>query len=168
MISKSAIYSNVLSTKLGRKTTSNILFLDNKFIETFDKSFNNTINIQFMKISDFLKKLNTNKYNIIILYNIFSEYDNDKIKEIFDIIKNVLIDDGKIILINNLITKINIYKFHPFSYVNFLFFGKAVYIHNMIEEIRSNDFYILDCDRIYTYDLITYPIEYFSMVCRLR
>jgi hypothetical protein len=101
-------------------------------------------------------------YDIIICYNSFSK------KEInFEKLKKTLTKRGKVIFINELITSFIQYKYHPFSYVRYLF-NTPIYISNVFDELRQNDLIVIDVDRIYNVNLWTYPLEYFSIICDVK
>ena len=47
-------------------------------------------------------------------------------------------------------------------------FKNNVYIEDMFDKIRQNNLYLVDSHRINTVEILFYPFEYFSVICRFR
>jgi hypothetical protein len=97
-----------------------------------------------------------NNYDYILFqdFNIFKKFNNDtKIK-----LKN----DGKIMILTNIIATYNQYYYHPLSYI-FNFFNEQIYLTDFSNNLRSEYGYkLIDLYRIFSYDKIpTFPIEFF-------
>jgi hypothetical protein len=150
----------ILTTKIKKNTK--ILNIQPNYIklENNDVIFEKNIKIKnSLSIDD-----ETEIYDIIIFYDLFLNTDKN-ISNILQKSKKLLSIKGKIIFINNIVTNYNQYKFHPFSYLRCFYFGRANYIDDIFDEIRRNDLHVIDFDRIYTIDLWSYPLEYFSIIC---
>jgi hypothetical protein len=106
-------------------------------------------------------------YDIIIFYDLFLN-TNTVVNEIIEKSKRKLSLNGKIIFINNIVTNYSQYRYHPFSYLRCFYFGRANYIDDIFDEIRFNGLYVIDFDRLYTINLWSYPLEYFSIICVVK
>lgn len=106
------------------------------------------------------------KYNNIIIFDLFNDSKNN-IETTITIVKKFLKKYGKIIFINDIITKYTQYMYHPLSYFRQYFSNKCIYIDDIFDILKFNKLYIIDSFRLFTYDLPTYPIEYFSIVCEI-
>ena len=103
-------------------------------------------------------------YDIIIFYDLFLNKDT-VVNDIIEKSKKILSLNGKIIFINNIVTNYSQYKYHPFSYLKCFYFGRTNYIDDIFDEIRYKGLYVIDFDRLYTINLWSYPLEYFSIIC---
>ena len=119
-------------------------------------------------------KIEHGKYDLIIFNNIFSNYDNDYVGEILMMYKPVLKEYGSIIFINELI-EYNRQYYHPLTLIkNILFtitrynFGKTISITDMYRYIQECGIHVFDCYRIFSADIITYPVQIFMISARFK
>lgn len=161
------LLSILLTSKIKKNTK--ILNIQPSYVKLENKNeYKNIIIEKNIKIKNISKIEDENDmYDIIIFYDLFLNKETDVNKQI-EKSKKLLTINGKIIFINNIITNYNQYKFHIFSYLKCFYFGRTNYIDDIFEEIRNNELYIIDFDRIYTVDLWSYPLEYFSIICILN
>jgi len=110
------------------------------------------------------------KYNNIIFFNIFCKFKDEEIEKLLEKSKLLLknINSSNLIFINNIITKYNQYIYHPFSYIRDYFCDNCVYITDMYDKLRNNGLYVIDSYRLFTFNIPTYPIEFFSVICTIR
>lgn len=140
----------------------NDLIYNNKFISEKNILLSE-INIK-NSLNSYLKE--NNKYDAIILNEIFTNLLEDKIIIILEKLKDISFKHTKIFFINNIITNSSQYYYHPFSILKI--FGYPVYMENMYDTIRNNNLVILNVDRANSWNLITYPIETFILICNFR
>lgn len=108
------------------------------------------------------------KFNNIIFFELFSTFSDEIINNNINNSKSLLKNEySNIIFINTVITKYFNYMYHPISYINYLF-KNNVYIEDMFDKIRQNNLYLVDSHRINTVEILFYPVEYFSVICRFR
>jgi hypothetical protein len=108
------------------------------------------------------------KFNNIIFFELFSAFSDEIINNNINNSKSLLKNEySNIIFINTVITKYFNYMYHPISYINYLF-KNNVYIEDMFDKIRQNNLYLVDSHRINTVEILFYPFEYFSVICRFR
>lgn len=162
MCDTNSIYDSIFDKiNYGHKVL-NINFDNNKIISQKNISIT-TINIK-ENLNNYLKE--TNKYDTIIFNEIFSNLLEDKINIVLEKLKDVSLNHTKIFFINNIITNFNQYYYHPFSILKI--FGYPVYMENMYDVIRNNNLVIINVDRANSYNLITYPIETFILICNFK
>lgn len=107
-----------------------------------------------------------NKYNNIIFFNIFYKFDNQNIEKLLEKSKLLLKNtNSNLIFINNIITKYNQYMYHPISYIRDYFCDNCIYISDIYDKLIINGLYVIDSYRLFTFDIPTYPIEIFSVIC---
>ena len=153
-----SIYNNIFEKIKYNNKILNIRFDDN-FVINDDQITIENINI---KNYDMYVKENS-KYDVIICNQLFTNMSDDKIQHILEKLKDISFSHTKIIFINNIITNFNQYYYHPFSFLKI--FGKSVYMEYMYDIIRDCNMNIINTDRVYSYDLFTYPIETFIVIC---
>jgi hypothetical protein len=112
----------------------------------------------------------TIKYNSIIFFDIFCKFNDENIEKILEKSKLLLknINSSNLIFINNIITKYNQYMYHPFSYIRGYLCDNCVYITDIYDKIRNNGLYVIDSDRLFTFNIPTYPVEIFSIICMFK
>jgi hypothetical protein len=117
---------------------------------------------------------NENVYDVIIFNNIFSYYDNNYIGDMLMKYKKILKNTGHIVFINELIEYSRQY-YHPITFFkNLLYnvskynFGKIVTITDMYRHIHECGIQVFDCYRIFSVDIITYPIQMFMITTKFR
>ena len=186
------IYKELFTHKI--KSFTNILIVDynnnyNDLLENLNIIQEKNLKIDYINISEHnIKAINkdckdinfysndiltfsTNqKYDIIIFFEIFGKIHInemslhiEKSKELLKCKKN-----GKIIFINNIITKYTQYMYHPLSYFRNYLIDNCIYITDMYDNLRENQLLILDSYRIFTIDFPTYPMEFFSILCESK
>ena len=97
------------------------------------------------------------KYDIII-------FDDT----IVDSYKNYLKEDGKMILIIDVMTN---YNYHPYKCLNNITFGylkKYEYLEDVYDKLRENDLKIIDSYRLDTYNIIGLDVVKFGITCISR
>lgn len=149
----------IFNTKIKR----NQVVLNSTYFEIEDENTLKKLeemNINVINNLNIDEEENENFYDIIIFYNVFSDFKKEKTK-------NILKKNGRIIFINNIITNYNQFLFHPFSYLQ-CFFVKSIYIKDFFDEIRKNELTIKDFDRIGNVNIWSYPLEYFSTICEYK
>jgi cyclopropane fatty-acyl-phospholipid synthase-like methyltransferase len=107
-------------------------------------------------------------YDIIIFFDLFSKFSNEIISTKLEKCKLLLKPNGSIIFINNIITKYNQYAYHPISYFRSFFIDNCIYISDLYDKIRENEMYVIDSYRLFTFQIPTYPIEFFSIICKFK
>lgn len=124
--------------------------------------------IEFYSYNIFDMDENT-KYNNIIFFDIFCKINDENIQKIIEKSKFLLkIRNSNLIFINNIITKYNQYMYHPFSYIRDCLYDNCVYMTDIYDKIRNNGLYVIDSDRLFTFNIPTYPIEFFSVICMFK
>ena len=103
------------------------------------------------------------KYDFIIFYQLCSE-DDKTISMYLNKSKDIIKDNGYIILINILLTSYYNYNYHPFSYIQKCILGKTIYLTILDDMLRDNGFKIKNMSRLYSTDILKYPIEYFCIL----
>ncbi len=128
-----------------------------------------TKNINFYS-NDILTFLTNEKYDNIIFFEIFSKVNINDINKHIEKSKELLYsqNNGKIIFINNIITRYTQYMYHPFSYFRNYLIDNCIYITDMYDKLRENQLIVLDSYRIFTLDFPTYPMEFFSILCEMK
>jgi cyclopropane fatty-acyl-phospholipid synthase-like methyltransferase len=187
------LYRELLFSKI--KNNNKILIIDynNNYNNLFDnilliKSLNLTIyylikNINDIKIlEDKLKQYDYNKiiftnkdlddikekYDNIIFFDLFCQFTDQKISSKLEKCKLILNNYGTLIFINNIITKYNQYAYHPISFLRTFFIDNCVYMSDLYDKIRENEMYVIDSYRLFTFQIPTYPIEFFSIICKFK
>jgi cyclopropane fatty-acyl-phospholipid synthase-like methyltransferase len=187
------LYRELLFSKI--KNNNKILIIDynNNYNNLFDnilliKSLNLTIyylikNINDIKILedklnqyDYNKIIFTNKdlndikekYDNIIFFDLFCQFTDQKISNKLEKCKLILNNYGTLIFINNIITKYNQYAYHPISFLRTFFIDNCVYMSDLYDKIRENEMYVIDSYRLFTFHIPTYPIEFFSIICKFK
>ena len=107
-------------------------------------------------------------YDIIIFFDLFCKFSNEIISTKLEKCKLLLKPNGSIIFINNIITKYNQYAYHPISYFRSFFIDNCIYISDLYDKIRENEMYVIDSYRLFTFQIPTYPIEFFSIICKFK
>jgi hypothetical protein len=160
---KDIIYNkNIINEK---NVTIDIFNFTKEDSEKINKIVNTEYNINYFSKS--INEFNPiEKYNNIIIFDLFN--NKNDIESTIEIVKKFVKKYGKIIFINDIITKYSQYMYHPFSYFRDYFTTKCMYIDDIYDIIRFNNLYIIDCFRLLTFDLFTYPIEYFSIICEIK
>lgn len=114
-------------------------------------------------------------YDVIIICNIFSFCEMEKINDIL----KVLVEkspNSYFMFINEIIYNSFQNNYNPISYIrNGLYklssynFGKSIGISEVYDFIYKNNLNILDASRILSHNKIpTYPVEYFLIICYKR
>ena len=145
-----------------------ILNVKNDEIDSLYKNINDSNYNKIKFLTEDIFEINeNNKYDNIIFFDIFCKFDNKNIEKILEKSKTLLKNyyNSNIIFINNLITKYNQYMYHPISYFREYFYDNCVYITDMYDKLRENELYIIDSYRLFTFQIPTYPIEFFSVIC---
>lgn len=151
---KNIIDNEIYLTKLG-VSFENIIY-DNRKEQLFDF------------LDDF-------HYDVIIICNIFSFYEMEKINNIFKILLEKS-PNSYFMFINELIYNSFQNNYHPLSFIrNGLYkisnynFGKSIGISEVYDFIQENNLNILDASRILSHhEIPTYPIEYFLIISYKR
>ena len=104
------MYDNIFEKIKCNSKVLNINF-DNKILSDKNISITN-INIK-ENFKKYLKE--NNKYDFIILNEIFTNLLEDKINIVLEKLKDISFEHTKIFFINNIITNSNQYYYHPFS-----------------------------------------------------
>ena len=108
------------------------------------------------------------KFNNIIFFDLFTLFSDDIINTTIENSKPLLKSEySNIIFVNNVVTRYSIYMYHPISYINYLT-RNNVYIEDMFDKLRNNNLYLVDSHRLDTFEILFYPFEYFSVICRIR
>ena len=142
---------------------------DNEKLFPLDK----TVIIISDRLSDSRNYISTNfhsnlvdKYDIIIVIDIFSSLTLLLINDAIDRYKLSLNENGKIIFVEKLRTND---EFNVISLLKNLLFPltyKDVLMSEMYDILRVNDLFIIDSDRIYSNQYTSfYTIEYFAVIC---
>ena len=188
------IYQELFLHKI--KSSTKILIIDynnnyNDLIENLNIIQEKNIKIDYINIPEnIIKNLNKNeenqninfysnniltflteeKYDNIIFFEIFSKININDMSLHIEKSKELLRSQkyGKIIFINNIITRYTQYMYHPFSYFRNYLIDNCVYITDMYDKIRENQLVVLDSYRIFTIDFPTYPMEFFSILCEIK
>ena len=172
MIDKNLVYNDILFDKI--KNFSTILNIDTDNNYMFDKtvimSKNLTIkNITYNQIENFIKNDYENEdediveFDLIIFYKLLSYSEND-INSFLKKLECKLKNGGYIILINMLLTSYYYYIYHPFSYTQSCILGKSVYLTVIDDMLRNIGYKIKNITRLYSIDILKYPIEYFCLI----
>ena len=161
MIDKNLLYNDILFNKIKR--SSYILNVDKNNHYIFDETLLKEKNLKVKNINyeNILKE--EDKYDFVIFYQLCSEDDN-LISMYLDKSKNIIKDSGYIILINILLTSYYYYNYHPFSYIQKCILGKPIYLTILDDMLRDNGFKIKNMSRLYSVDVLKYPIEYFCII----
>ena len=108
------------------------------------------------------------KFNNILFFDLFSLFSENDVNDILYKSKIFLKNDySTFIFGNNVVTKYFNYMYHPISYINYIF-KNNIYIEDMFDKLRQNGLYIVDSDRLHTKEILLYPFEYFSIICRRK
>jgi hypothetical protein len=170
MIDKNLIYNDILFDKI--KNSSTILNIDTDNHYMFDKTIimskNLTIkNITYDQIEKFLKVDDTDqeivKFDFIIFYKLLSYSEND-ITSFLKNLESKLKIGGYIMIINILLTSYYYYIYHPFSYTQSCILGKSVYLTIIDDMFRNIGYKIKNITRLYSIDILKYPVEYFCVI----
>lgn len=171
MIDKNLIYNDILFDKI--KNSSTVLNIDTDNHYMFDKTIimskNLRIkNITYDQIEKFLKVDENDhediiEFDFIIFYKLLSYSEND-IAYFLEKLEKKLKRNGYIILINILLTSYYYYIFHPFSYTQSCILGKSVYLTVIDDMLRNIGYKIKNITRLYSIDILKYPIEYFCLI----
>jgi cyclopropane fatty-acyl-phospholipid synthase-like methyltransferase len=138
-------YTEIVKKKLKEYDYDKIIFINNDIEEITEKNYDN-----------------------IIFFDLFSKFNNDKIKFKIEKCKFLLKNNGSLIFINNIITKYNQYIYHPLSYIRSFFIDNCIYMSDMYDKIKENELYIIDSYRLFTFQIPTYPYEIFSIICKFK
>jgi hypothetical protein len=154
---------------INYKLLYNRIFTSDKF--TFSKdilfvSNNNSHNEIYNKIlfDDIIDKT----YHTIIIIDLFSQYNEEDIKNKIDYYKTFTKKNGKIIFIEQLLTNDN---YEILTMIRHIFYplipiiGKNTKMSYMYDIIKEMQLHIVDSDRIYSDDIMYSSIEYFSVIC---
>jgi hypothetical protein len=139
-----------------------------------EKLYKKTKEYDYNKIKFFSKDIldleDDIKYDNIICFNIFCKLNEKELSKVLDKSKIILKNKkySTIIFINNVITRYNQFIYHPLSYFRNYFYDNCVYITDMYDKLRYNDLYIIDSYRLFTFQIPTYPLEFFSVICVLK
>ena len=148
-----------------------ILNVKNDEIDSLYKNINDSNYNKIKFLTEDIFEINeNNKYDNIIFFDIFCKFDNKNIEKILEKSKTLLKNyyNSNIIFINNLITKYNQYAYHPISYFRSFFIDNCIYISDLYDKIRENEMYVIDSYRLFTFQIPTYPIEFFSIICKFK
>jgi hypothetical protein len=161
MINKNLIYNDVLFHKI--RNSSSILSIDKDNHYNFEIEEKN-LKIKNVTYDEVLKEVKDgNKFDFIISYDLFSQ-DDSIIETCLNNFKDILSINGYIIIINMVLTSYAYYLYHPFSYVQRCLLGKPIYFSVLDDTIRNFGYKIKNIDRLYSIDLLSYPIEFFSVI----
>lgn len=155
-------YDNIFDKIKNNSKVLDIRFDDTKVVSEKNISIS-SINIK-ENLNNYLRE--NSKYDTIIFNQLFTNLKEDKINIILEKLKDISFQHTKIFFINNIITNFNQYYYHPFSFLKI--FGYPVYMENMYDNIREHDMNIINSDRANSYNLITYPIETFIIICNFK
>jgi hypothetical protein len=114
-----------------------------------------------------------NEYDFLIFNNILSRYDDNEIYNIINNYKIYLKESGLIIFIDNLIEYNNQY-YHPISIIkNWLFgishyFTRIVSIRDVYDLLYGLELKVVDCYRLDSAEIISYPVQYFMITARIK
>jgi len=107
-------------------------------------------------------------YHTIIIIDLFSQYNEEDIKNKIDYYKTFTKKNGKIIFIEQLLTNDN---YEILTMIRHIFYplipiiGKNTKMSYMYDIIKEMQLHIVDSDRIYSDDIMYSSIEYFSVIC---
>ena len=188
-------YTEIFQNKIASNTKNLILDYSNNYDKILDvietiKNLNLEIHIlnveeqKILKLNENIKNYNYEKiyfhrenifdfkldikFNNIIFFDLFSLFLDSDVNNIINTSKIFLKNEySAFIFGNNVVTKYFNYMYHPISYINYLF-KNNIYIENMYDKLRENDLYIIDSHRIDTKEILLYPFEYFSIICRRK
>ena len=161
MIDKNLLYNDILFNKIKR--SSYILNVDKNNHYIFDETLLKEKNLKVKNINYENIFKEEDKYDFIIFYQLCSE-DDKLISMYLDKSKDIIKNNGYIILINILLTSYYYYTYHPFSYIQKYILGKPIYLTNLDDMLRDNGFKIKNMSRLYSADIFKYPIEYFCII----
>lgn len=81
--------------------------------------------------------------------------------------KELLNDDGKLIIFESILTSYYQYMYHPISFISKFFNNDIYYMEDFQDMIRHADFKVIDVCRIETINIPTYPLCYYALVCKV-
>jgi len=156
---------------INYKLLYNRIFTSDKF--TFSKdilfvSNNNSYNEIKLYNKILFDDIIDKPYQTIIIIDLFSQYQEEDIKNKIDYYKTFTKKNGKMIFIEQLLTNNN---YHPLTIIRHFFYplipyiGKNTTMTYMYDIIKELQLYIVDTDRIYSDDVMYSSIEYFSVIC---
>ena len=164
MINKNLIYNNdILYNKLRK--SSYILNIDTINTHFFTENIlkEKKIKLKHSSYDNFFKLVEKEKFDFVIFYDLFSQNEKS-IQQYLDKGRQLLKENGYIILINIVITSYSRYIYHPFSYIQKYIFGKSVYLTELDNTLNNYNFRIVNLSRLYNLNIITFPIEYFCVI----
>ena len=166
------MYDQIFISKF-LKYKNKCLIINNKYIDTspYD-DFINEKKINIIQSIDILDDILEQKFDLIIVIELFSLCYDDIINDRLEKIKNILEHEGKVLFVERLITK-DIFK--PLSDIKNLlfpycsyFFQKDILMSDLYDTLRYKDFKIIDTDRILSVNDYLYDTnDYYTILCRL-
>jgi hypothetical protein len=156
---------------INYKLLYNRIFTSDKF--TFSKdilfvSNNNSYNEIKLYNKILFDDIIDKTYHTIIIIDLFSQYNEENIKNKIEYYKTFTKKNGKLIFIEQLLTNDN---YNPLTIIKNIFYplipllGKNTKMTYMYDIIKEMQLYIVDSDRIYSDDVMYSSIEYFSVIC---
>jgi len=165
------MYDQIFISKF-LKYNNKCLIINNKYIDT--SPYDDIINekkINIIQYMDILDGILEQKFDLIIVIELFSLCNEDVIIDRIDKIKNILKPEGKILFVEKLIIK-DIFK--PISDIKklifpfcFNLFQKDILMSDLYDMLRDKEFRIIDVNRILSIDDFIYDTDYYTILCRL-
>jgi hypothetical protein len=166
------MYDQIFISKF-LKYKNKCLIINNKYIDTspYD-DFINEKKINIIQSMDILDDILEQKFDLIIVIELFSLCYDDIINDRIDKIKNILEHEGKILFVEKLIIKeifkpISDLKKILFPYC-FNLFQKDILMSDLYDTLRDKEFRIMDVNRILSIDDFIYDTDYYTILCRLN
>jgi len=163
MIDKNLLYNDILFNKIKRSSHILNIYKNNHY--TFDANIIQEKNLKVRNISydEFKNFKEESKYDFIIFFQLYSE-DETIVSIYLEKSKDIIKDNGYIMLINILLTSYYHYIYHPFSYIQKYILGKPIYLTIVDDRLRELGFKIKNMTRLYSTYFLNYPIEYFCII----
>ena len=158
---------------INYKLLYNRIFTSDKF--TFSKdilfvSNNNSYNEINLYNKVLFNDIIDKTYHTIIIIDLFSLHQEEDVKNKIDYYKTFTKKNGRIIFIEQLLTKYNYQTLTIFRHILYPLIpniGKNTKMTYMYDIIKEMDLYIVDTDRIYSDDVLYSSVEYFSVICEI-
>lgn len=165
------MYDQIFISKF-LKYKNKCLIINNKYIDIspYDEIINEK-KINIIQSIDILDDILEQKFDLIIVIELFSLCYDDIINDRIEKIKNILESNGKILFVEKLIIKdilkpISDIKKFLFPYC-FNLFQKDILMSDLYDMLRDKEFRIIDVNRILSIHDFIYDSDYYTILCRL-
>lgn len=106
--------------------------------------------------------------HILTFYDVILVVGESKTTDWTVYAKDLLHENGKLILFESILTSYYQYMYHPISFITKFFGNDIYYMSDFQDMLRHANFKVIDVCRIETVDIPTFPLSYYALVCQVR